>query len=53
MLAFMCDDDESQSLLVEAYTEKRKGFRETKHCISCRDCKKNLVWPFQELSWLF
>ncbi len=39
MRPFMCDDDESRSLVVEAYTEKRKSFGETKHSISCRDCK--------------
>lgn len=54
MLPFMCDDDdESRSSVVEAYTEKRKSFGETKHFLSCSDCKKNLVWPLQELSWLF
>lgn len=47
MLPFMCDDDKSLSLLVEAYTKKWKSCGETKHCISCRDCKKILYGLFK------
>ena len=47
MLPFMCDDDESRGSVVEAYTERQKSFGETKHIISCRDCKKkSLVMAF-------
>lgn len=47
ILPFMCDHDESQSLVVKTYAEKLESFGEIRHSISCRDCIKILNGLFK------